>query len=118
MVDTCDSTANEPFAVERKPYLTVKAPQLFGQFPNIKGMFKTYVGDNDTGCGAVREAHGVCTVAEPMNYPVVGGTSTLPSVYSRVNLSASNSSSIFKDGVTTVNVNALYGLHLIRAYEA
>ena len=85
--------------------------------PNIKGMFKTYVGDNDTGCGAVREAHGVCTVADPMNYPVVGGTSTLPSVYSRVNLSASNSSSIFKDGVTTVNVNALYGLHLIRAYE-
>ena len=86
--------------------------------PNIKGMFKTYVGDNDTGCGAVREAHGVCTVAEPMNYPVTIGTSTLPSVYSRVNLSASNSSSIFKDGVTTVNVNALYGLHLIRAYEA
>lgn len=80
-------------------------------------MFKTYVGDKDTGCGAVREANGVCTVADPMNYPVTVGTDRLPSVYSRVNLSASNSSSIFKDGVTTVNVNALYGLHLIRAYE-
>ena len=81
-------------------------------------MFRTYVGDNDTGCGAIREANEAFTVAEPMNYPVAGATSTLPSVYSKVNLSASNSSSIFKDGVTTVNVNSLYGLHLIRAYEA
>ena len=80
-------------------------------------MFRTYVGDNDKGCGSVREANGACTVAEPMNYPVVGGTSTLSSVYSKVNLSASNSSSIFKDDVSTVNVNSIFGLHLIRAYE-
>lgn len=79
-------------------------------------MFKTYVGDNNTGCGAVREANEAFTAAEPMNYPVAGGTSTLPSVYSRVNLSASNSSSIYQGGITEVRVNAIFGLNLIRAF--
>ena len=84
--------------------------------PNIKGTFTTYVGDSTKGCGSIREANGAFSKADPMNYPVVGGADTLPSVYSRVNLSASGSSSIFKDDINTVNVNALFGLHLVRAY--
>lgn len=84
--------------------------------PNIKGTFTTYVGDSTKGCGSIREANGAFSKADPMNYPVVGGADTLPSVYSRVNLSASGSSSIFKDDINTVNVNALYGLHLIKAF--
>lgn len=53
-----------------------------------------------------------------MNYPFVVAQGTISSMYSRVNLSASNSSAIYKDGLTTVNVNAIYGLYLIRAYQA
>ena len=33
-------------------------------------------------------------------------------------LDASRASSLYKNGLPEVNVNALFGLHLIRAYEA
>lgn len=86
--------------------------------PNIKGTFTTYVGDSATGAGVIREANEAFGKADKMNYPFVVASGTINSMYSRVNFSASNSNAIYKNGLTTVNVNALYGLYLIRAYQA
>lgn len=93
-------------------------PFIFGDYPNIQGTFTTYVGDSASGAGVIREANGAFRRADQMNYPFVVAQGTISSMYSRVNLSASNSSAIYKDGLTTVNVNAIYGLYLIRAYQA
>ena len=83
--------------------------------PNIGGFVTSYSGVSEQGAAAFRSSGGSFTIQDPSAFLYQVSTGKLTS-YARAVLNATRSSNLYQDGLNEVRVNALYGLHLVRAY--
>ena len=83
--------------------------------PNIAGEIYTHFADR----GVVRQTSGIFRVIGNAIDPPANGTTIVSNqAWLGASLDASRGSSIYQSSLTEVRVNALYGLSLIRAYQA
>lgn len=95
--------------------IVCKFPSIFGDYPNIAGEIYTHFADR----GVVRQTSGIFRVIGNAIDPPANGTTIVSNqAWLGASLDASRGSSIYQSSLTEVRVNALYGLSLIRAYQA
>lgn len=82
---------------------------VFGDYPNIKGVFTPIVSrSNCTATGSIS------SFTANVGANVVTGAGDC--IDRGIELNASSSSALYQDGVTEIRVNALFGMNLIRAF--
>ena len=113
-----EMTKNSPIPPPDMPSgvgFRILANRNIWRFPNIAGEIYTHFADR----GVVRQTSGIFRVIGNAIDPPANGTTIVSNeAWLGASLDASRGSSIYQSSLTEVRVNALYGLSLIRAYQA
>ena len=86
-------------------------PVIFGQFPNIPGRFSAFGNDQ-----SAISNHGAFTVRNTLENNLAGSADSYIERNNDFWFNASDGNSIYSPNCSTVQVDALFGLSLIKAF--